>query len=240
MSREADQGRDEIVLREASLADARRELEAGELSIERFADIEVRETTAIQRVRESLVELAQHQAVVPVRIRSKRWIVVASICFALAIGVVLWSAVSPRQAGNSITGSVKLGRAQQIQQYLTEAESDIANGNVLSALSAYQQVFALDANDVQALTQTGWLVFSAGGASRNASLTTLGVKYLRRAISLAPRQPAPRLYYAIVAYSTPGNQAVATTQFRLFLASKPSAQQLQIAAPFLKKLGLAS
>ena len=89
-------------------------------------------------------------------------------------------------------------------------------------------------------TQSGWLDFSAGSSDRDAALTTLGVKYLREAVTLAPRNPAPRLYYAIVADSTPGNRALAKGQFEVFLALKPSLGQMAIAKPFLKQLGLRS
>jgi len=66
----------------------------------------------------------------------------------------------------------------------------------------------------------------------------VGVDYLRKAIALAPRNPAPRLYYAIAAAATPGNHALATNEFRVFLSLRPSPAQLAIAAPFLKALGL--
>ena len=45
---------DEISLREASLADARRELEAGELTALQAATIEARESLALARVRQEL------------------------------------------------------------------------------------------------------------------------------------------------------------------------------------------
>jgi cytochrome c-type biogenesis protein CcmH/NrfG len=242
VSRDAQMLADEIALREASLADASRELSAGELTREAYEAIEARERAAIEVARARLEELS-HAApgqAVRVRARKKRYLVVAVVCFALVLGVVLWAAVSPRQAGNSITGSLQLGRAQKIQQLLGEAQADIANGNVVAALAAYRQVLAIDATNVQALTQSGWLDFSAGSSDRDAALTTLGVKYLREAVTLAPRNPAPRLYYAIVADSTPGNRALAKGQFEVFLALKPSLGQMAIAKPFLKQLGLRS
>jgi cytochrome c-type biogenesis protein CcmH/NrfG len=231
---------DEIALREASLADAARELRDGELSGEAYEAIVARERAAIAVARTRLEELASAAPAESqgTRTRKKRYLVVAALCFALVVGVVLWAAVSPRQAGNSITGSLQLGRAAKIQQLLGEAEADIANANVVAALSAYQQVLSLDATNVQALTQSGWLDFSAGSSDRDVALTTLGVKYLREAVTLAPRNPAPRLYYAIVADSTPGNRALAKSQFEIFLALKPSLGQLAIAKPFLKQLGL--
>jgi tetratricopeptide (TPR) repeat protein len=167
-------------------------------------------------------------------------LLVALVCFFVAASLLLWSSLSPRQPGNSITGSVSLGRAQHVTQLLSEAEADIANGNVVAALSAYQQVLALSPKNVPALTQSGWLDFSAGSSDANPALVKLGVKDLREAIYYAPRNPAPRLYYAIVADSTPDNRALAKSEFQVFLALQPSPGQLAIARPFLKHLGLAT
>ena len=242
MSRDESLLRDEIKLREASLADAKRELAAGELSPESFGAIASREHTAIERAHEELALLAGQSVVVPAtrRIRRRRFLVVAVLCFAVALGVLLWSSLGPRQPGNSITGSVSLGHAQEIQQLLTQAQADIANGNDVKALSAYQHVLALDATNVAALTETGWLDFSAGGSDKNLTLIDLGIKDLRRAVKLAPRNAAPRLYYALVAYSTPGNRALAKKELEVFLTLKPSPQQLSIAQPLLQKFGLKS
>lgn len=234
----ADQLRDEIALREASLADAERERDAGDLSSDAYESIASREHAAIEHLRGVLDELGPEVSTRVVRRRKKRWLVVALVCFALALGGVLWSAVSPRQAGNSITGSISLGHAQQITQLLSEAEADTADGNVTAALYAYQRVLGLDANNVAALTQVGWLDFSAGSSDHNAVTVKIGIGYLQKAISLAPRNPAPRLYYAIVADSIPGNRSVATHQFEVFLRLKPSPAQLAIAKPFLAALHL--
>ena len=242
MSRDASQLRDEIALREASLVDAARERDAGELSEFEFAAIRHREQTKLDQARIDLAALSAVRAAsappVTRRVRRTRWLVVALVSFALALGVILYSALSPRQAGNSATGSLSLGHAQQITQLLTEAEADVANSNPVAALSAYRQVLALDASNVQALTQSGWLDFSAGSAAHSPSVVTLGIKSLEKAIALAPRQAAPRLYFAIVADATPGNRAVAKKEFRIFLTLSPSKGQLAIAKPFLSKLGL--
>ena len=242
MSRAERQLLDEIALREASRSDAAREKSAGELSEPEFVAIEARENEAIARARESLGELASTPATASVRarVRRTRYLVVGLTCLAVALGVVLWSALAPRQAGNSITGSIALSKAQKIQQFLTEAEADVANGNVVAALAAYQDVLVLDEKNVAALTQVGWLDFSAGSSDQDLKIMRVGVSDLRKAIALAPRQAAPRLYYAIVADSTPGNQALARAQFRVFLSLKPSKGQLAIARPFLARLGLAT
>ena len=243
MSLDPQQLLDEIALREASLLDARRERAAGELSSHQLTAIEQRERGAIERARAELeardVPSPSPRATPRPRVRRARWLVVAITSFALALGVVLWASITPRQAGNSITGSITLGRAQAVQQLLGEAEADVANGDVVAALNAYQQVLAHDNTNVVALTQTGWLDFSAGSADHSLTLITLGERDLRRAIALAPRQPASRLYYAIVADSTSGNGALARAEFETFLRLGPTPGQLAVARPFLVRLGLA-
>jgi hypothetical protein len=164
---------------------------------------------------------------------------IAVACFAIVLVVLLVAAITFRQPGTSGTGAVTLDTAQKITQLLGEAETDTATGNDVAALAAYQQVLALDATNVTALTQVGWFEFSAGSAGHNASLVTVGVGDLREAISLAPGSAAPRLYYAIAAYRTPGNRALALRQFRVFLTLNPSPAQLVSAAPYLRALHLA-
>lgn len=240
MSTDAARWRDEIALREASLADATHERARGELSAEGFALIENRERAALERARAALAEAVDEPRVRRVRRRRGRWLVVAFTAFALAAAALLWSSLSPRQAGNSITGSVTLNASQKVTALLSEAEADVANGNVVAALSAYQQVLALRANNVVALTQSGWLDFSAGSADHKLALVRLGVHTLERALALAPRNPATRLYYAIVAASTPGEGALAKREFSIFLTLHPSVGQLAVAKPFLVQFKLAA
>jgi len=230
--------RDEIALREASLADAQREHDSGELSDAAFNAIHARESAALERARALLA--ASDVAAPPrgARVRRRRWLVTALVAFALAAGVWLWASLTPRQPGTSITGSITQDQSQKVRSLLSQAEADVANGNVVAALSAYRQVLALAPRNVVALTQTGWLDFSAGSTAKNAALVALGVKDLERAIALAPRNAGARLYYAIVAASTPGQSALAKREFELFLGLHPSAGQLAVAQPFLAKFHL--
>jgi cytochrome c-type biogenesis protein CcmH/NrfG len=236
---------DEIALREASLLDARREHALGELSDEALAEIVTRETAAITRLKEHLavIEAEVTEDVSPPmpatkRLRKKKWLYVALVSFLLAAIALLWLEVAPRQAGNSITGSISLSKGQQVSRLLIQAQDDIAQNNVVAALSAYEQILTLTPSNVTALTQVGWLDFSAGSSSNHSAVVSLGLSDLREAISLAPSNPAPRLYYAIAAFSTPGNDSVAKAQFSVFLKLSPSAVQRAIAAPYLTRLGL--
>lgn len=240
MSHDINQWHDEIALRQASLADARKELEGGELSAEDFAAIEARELKAIALANVAMTAFALRPEIDDAqrrpRARRRSLLLVAVVCLTFVVVMILWSSLALRQAGTSGTGSLTLATTQRIQQLLDEAEADTANGNDVAALAAYQQVLQLDPKNVSALTQTGWLDFSAGSSGHNVTLTNLGVDDLRQAITLAPTLAAPRLYYAIVAASTPGNTALATQQFEVFLSLKPSVGQLAVARPFLQKL----
>jgi tetratricopeptide (TPR) repeat protein len=240
MNRDAAQLRDEIRLREASLRDASRELEAGELSAGQFDDIKRRESDALEKSRNELGELMVSVDATSARQRTrrKRWLVVAAVCFALVLVYTLFSSTSPRQAGNSGDGGIDLTRTQLIDRLLTQAEVDVSKNQDVTALNAYAKILNLDPKNVTALTQSGWLDFTAGSAAKKASVVEVGIRELEKAIAVAPRQSAPRLYFAIVADSTPGNQRVAKTEFEEFLKLKPSIGQLAIAEPFLKKLGI--
>ncbi len=232
---------DEIRLREASIEDAGRELAAGELTSADYAMIVERENAALRSARDELAATAstpRDQVRTPRRRRRSR-LTVALVCFALAAGILVWANLGLRQAGQSVSGGLSLTSSQKIQQLSIEGEADVAAGNDVAALAAYQQILALEPTNVAALTEAGWLDFTAGSASKNAAVIARGVEDLRRAVSLAPRSPAPRLYYAIVAASTPGNQALAIREFRAFLSLRPSKAQLLVAAPFLRNLGLA-
>ena len=71
-------------------------------------------------------------------------------------------------------------------------------------------------------------------------MVTIGVRRLEEAVAVAPDNPAPRLYLAIVAASIAGNRAVAVKEFKVFLRLKPSAAQLAVARPFLRSLGISN
>jgi hypothetical protein len=240
MNRDAAQLRDEIRLREASLRDASRERDAGELSADQFDDIARREGVALERARNELGELMVSVDTTHARRRKRRarWLVVAAVCFAVVLLYVLFSSTSPRQAGNSGDGGIDLTRTQLVDRLLTQAEVDVANNQDTTALSAYAKVLNLEPKNVTALTQSGWLDFTAGSAAKKISVIKVGIKDLEKAIAVAPKQSAPRLYFAIVADATPGNQRVAKAEFEEFLELKPSNGQLAVARPFLKKLGI--
>ncbi len=230
---------DEIRLREASLADARAEHASGELSDEELAAVEKRERAGLDEARRALAAWRDEvPSASPTRRRRRSLLIIALACFALAsMGLVVLN-LSLRQAGTSITGGVSASHSQRLTELLNQGQADLAAGNDVTALAAYEQVLALQPHNVAALTEVGWLDFSAGASAHNPTLISRGTAQLREAVNLAPRDAAPRLYYAIVAAATPGNRALALAQFRTFLTLSPSAEERAIAAPFLTRLGV--
>jgi hypothetical protein len=232
--------RDEIALREASILDARRELEAGELAPPAAAALEARERAAIDHLRSEVARLEASPEPVAARAgRRRRGLLVVGLgCLCAAVVVVLVASLQPRQPGATITGGLSLSNAQRVTQLLDEAQADVADGQDAAALAAYRGVLVLQATNVTAMTQVGWLEFSAGSARRDAALVAAGVAELTRAVDEHPRDPAPRLYYAIVADSTPHEHALARREFEVFLSLSPSAGLVAVARPFLSALGL--
>jgi cytochrome c-type biogenesis protein CcmH/NrfG len=229
---------DEIELREASVADAQRELAAGELTAIQAATIQAREELALVRLRQELSVVGTSSSSSAKRNRRTSFLVLGIICLLGVVVIVIYSTLSLRQSGGQITGNVSLSDSQEVTQLLNDAQNDVAGGNVSAALQAYQSVLNLDPKNVAALTETGWLDFSAGSSATNPSLVAIGVQDLREAISYGPRNAAARLYYAIVADSTPGNKALAKSQFEVFLDLHPTSAQLAVARPFLVALKL--
>lgn len=235
--------RDEIALREASIADARRELADGEMTEEHFAALEARERAAIARCEEALREVGPDTTapVAPGPRRHRRGLLYAAfVCFGIAVVGALVAALALRQPGDSVTGGVSLSTAQRVSAYLAEGEIDQATNDDTAALAAYASALSLDPTNVEALTQSGWLEFTAGSAAGDVAAVRLGEQRIEKAVDAVPTDPAPRLYYAIVVASTPGQRSLAVREFRLFLSLKPTSTELATARPWLEELGLAT
>jgi tetratricopeptide (TPR) repeat protein len=242
MNRDVQRLSDEVMLREASLRDAQSELDANELTAAEFAVIAERERTALAMLADRIAQLALEAAnepdVATGRRRRRPLLVTALLCFALAATVFLWNSVTARQPGESATGSISASDAKTVANLLNEGEVDVANGNLGGALAAYDSVLLIDANNVTALTQSGWFYFNVGSSKQNFPYVRRGIRRLRMAVSLAPNSPSAHLYYAIAALSTPGNEKLARRQFERFVALKPPPALRAVAAPYLTQLHL--
>jgi hypothetical protein len=239
--------RDEIALRRASLADLEREVAAGELDAAGYDRRRANEEAALAHLERTLA-VAEADALIAAdeaqrehrpRRRRTSLLVVALTCFLVAAGTILAHSLSVRQPGQSATGSISTTQRQQVRQLLGEGEADIANNNETAAIAAYDSVLLIDPANVEALTESGWLHFSAGAASHDVAAVNRGAQLLARAVNTARTNPAPRLYYAATLTLTPGHTREAAYQFRVFLTLHPTAAQLAVARPFMAQVGVA-
>lgn len=237
VSQRPGQLEDAITLVEASIADARAEFERGELNEEQWKKITARDEARLHQLRSRIPDATEEA---PRRrwASRRKYLVIALCSFSVALGLVLWSSLVSRQPGQSATGGVTAERQITINTELAQAEGDVAAGNLTSALAAYNQVLRIDARNITALTQTGWLYCSAGASQQNPTLVKLGISRLTTAINSAPRNPAPRLYYAITLASTANQHAAAIVQFKIFKSLSPNPTLAALAQPWELQLGI--
>ncbi len=91
-----------------------------------------------------------------------------------------------RTGGQSATGDVRLDRREQLARCL----SLFSEGEALEAVMCYDDVLAVDPENVEALTYRGWALVQA-------TLVADGLEFLDRAIALDPTYPDARVFRAL-------------------------------------------
>jgi hypothetical protein len=236
---------------EASLADAAREHEAGDLSDEDYRVLRLRDEQRLDEVSTQLAladatpaETNGHAATDtagdrrPKGGRSRRPRVLGLAGAALvAIGAVVLVVhlTSSRLPGQTATGSVQLSKAQRINQELEQADAMLAANDVPDAVNLYTEVLQQDPRDPPALAQLGWLTYEGGVESSDAKAEATGRSLVQRAVAADPKFGPAHLYDGVILINTDDDAAGAVAQFRLFLAEHPSKQNLQNGAPFIRK-----
>jgi hypothetical protein len=171
---------DELALRRASLLDAAQEFADGELDAVSYEALREREEERIAQIEVELASLAPLDVAPatapekPRRRRRRSLLIVGLVSLALAAGGSAVLYASSRQPGDSASGSISASTQAQITRLLSEAEVDVATGNTNGALSAFYSVLLLEPRNVEALSQAGWLEFSAGSATQSLSLVRRG------------------------------------------------------------------
>jgi tetratricopeptide (TPR) repeat protein len=168
--------------------------------------------------------------------RRRRGLLVGAGCAivaALAVWIVVATTTS-RLPGQTATGTVRLSAGEQQRDNLTQAESLEASGDASGALTLYQKVLAANPNQVEALSESGWLEFEAGVQAKNSAVLGQAQAQEERAVSLDPGAFASREYLGSMLLAE--NDATgAVTQFRAFLADNPPTDQRNAARPFIIK-----
>lgn len=167
--------------------------------------------------------------------RRRRWLVaVAVACFLLAAGVLVAGETGIGLPGNPVTGSLTLTRSQREQRLLAQGEAALLEARSAAALAAFEEVLTIDPNQVEALSEVGWLEFSAGVHARDRGLVRRGQQQEAQAVADAPGQFAPRFYLGAM-LAQEGALAQAVAQFEAGLSDHPPSSTVAVFAPTIVK-----
>jgi tetratricopeptide (TPR) repeat protein len=157
------------------------------------------------------------------RRRRPRWMLaVGALCFAAAAGVVVGSYVAPRLPGQALTGSVRLGSAEQVTVELEQARTLFSEGKLLEAAKLFGQVLDVQPNQPEALAYFGWITALSGASAGDRHAIELGRSYVSDAVRDAPSYADGHLFLGLILLRYERDVADAAIQFRLFLADHPS------------------
>jgi tetratricopeptide (TPR) repeat protein len=239
---------DERDFLERSLADADRELEAGDLSDEDHAVLVARDRARLVEVEDELAALdasvpapaipsAPTEAAEPERLPMALWrkAGIVGACLLIAAGAVILVAhyVQGRQPGQASSGSVSVSQAQLIEQQLQQASALNDKGSTKAALELYDKVLSEDPSNPAALAYAGFLQWNVGTTAQVASLVRVGRAEIQTSIKDSPTYYQGHLFYGLVLENQDRNHAAAVTQFNDFLADDPPAAELPEAAPLV-------
>jgi tetratricopeptide (TPR) repeat protein len=240
---------DEREFLERSLADADREREAGDLSVEDHALLVGRDRSRLAEVEAELAALnaaaSTSKAARAERARTTqtertpmslwRRLGIIGSCLLIAVGLVILVVhfVQARQPGQASSGSVTVSQAQLIEEQLQQADALNQQGSTKSALVLYDKVLSVDPSNPHALAYAGFLQWNVGSTARVPALTRVGRSEIETAIRNNPSYGQAHLFYGLVLENQDHNHAAAVAQFNDFLNDAPPAAELTQVAPLV-------
>jgi tetratricopeptide (TPR) repeat protein len=240
---------DEREFLERSLADADREREAGDLSVEDHALLVGRDRNRLAEVEGQLAALDATAATSKPARRGRarstqaerppmslwRRLGIIGSCLLIAVGLVILVVhfVQARQPGQASSGSVTVSQAQLIEQQLQQADALNQQGSTKSALVLYDKVLSVDPSNPHALAYAGFLQWNVGSTASVPSLTRVGRSEIETAIRNNPSYGQAHLFYGLVLENQDHNHAAAVAQFNDFLNDAPPASELTQVAPLV-------
>jgi hypothetical protein len=239
---------DECEFLERSLADADRERDAGDLSVEDHALLVSRDRSRLAEVKAELAALdvaAPSRAARPGRARGtqtertpmsrRRRLGIVGSCLLIAVGLVILVVhfVQARQPGQASSGSVTVSQAQRIEQQLQQADTLNQQGSTKAALVLYNLVLTEDPSNPHALAYAGFLQWNVGSTASVPSLTKVGRSEVETAIQNNPTYGQAHLFDGLILENQDHNDAAAVAQFKDFLNDAPPPSELTQVAPLV-------
>lgn len=113
-------------------------------------------------------------------------------------------------------------QAQNQAQEILQARVLANKGQDVQALQLLSSVLKVDPNQPIALAYQGWLLRQAGEKDKNVALINQGQQLLEKSVKLDPSYPDSRVFLGLILYQDRHDLSGAITQFKAFLADKPS------------------
>jgi cytochrome c-type biogenesis protein CcmH/NrfG len=171
--------------------------------------------------------------------RRRRWLgVVAIVALTAGSTLLVVHLASPRLPGQPETGSITESLAGQIQTQLAEASVLVDEGtrsSLSEALTVYRKVLSEDADQPQALAETGWLEWEAGFSATDASLEAKGKALVGRSLRVERDDYAAHLFLGTIELNQDHDPAAAVSQYQAFLAEHPPKALITSAAPLIRQ-----
>ena len=155
-------------------------------------------------------------------------------CIVVAVAIAAFSSFHARLQGEVATGNISLSRGQEIQRRLVQASAAENSGNDVTALKLYNDVLAMDPNQVQALSESGWITYETGVLSGNSRLMAAGEARVKEAMKISPGSFAPHLYLGTI-YLHQGSASKAAAQYAEFLKDNPPKEVKADAGSFMRQ-----
>jgi tetratricopeptide (TPR) repeat protein len=234
-----------------SIADAERELQAGDLSQDDYDVLLQRDRTRLVEAEAALAALGpaadeadaasaergsetesgsetENAGSPHRRLSTWRRVGIVAACLLIIVGLVILvnHAVNPGLPGQPISGSITESKVQLVEQQLEDAESLNNEGDAVQALQLYDKVLSEDPDDPDALAASGWLEWNYGTAAKSTTLMKAGRRDVERAISLSPSYYAGHLFLGLIVLNQDHNPTGAVAQFTKFLGDSPPQAQL--------------
>jgi hypothetical protein len=207
-----------------SLRDLDSELAAGDVDAVDYATLRDGYT---KRAADVLRSIEEGKAALPPK-RPGRWkrnliAAAAVVVVAAGAGLLVARVAGQRTAGDQITGG---GGQQDTATLLAQARA-LLGADPRAAQDLYAQILDEDPTNAEALTYSGWLLFTAsGGASdelRQAAVET-SKQQLTKAIAADATYPDPHCFLAIIALRVDADTTTSQAEQSRCLSLDPPAQ----------------
>jgi len=205
-----------------SIRDIEREHAAGDVD---DADFRILRDGYVARAAAVLGEIEDgRSAIVPKRARSwkqRALVIGATLVVAVGLGVFVALSAGQRLPGQSLTGGQP---ADEVAVKLSQA-SQVLMSDSTTAFKLYDEVLAIEPDNVEALTYEAWLRVLGGRGAADTALMQEGIDGLQHVVQLDDSYADAHCFLAVAtgSFLDPPDATIAVVEAEACLASNPPA-----------------